>query len=268
MKCRKSVRHSNLIMPQKNKTNSESPGPKTMLSVIVPVYNEEDNLEPMLEELEERLQTMGLDYEVIFVNDASTDKSPEILERLSARDPGKIRSVSHIINCGESAAQATGFKLARGQVVLTMDADQQNDPADIPSLLEGLEPGVDCVCGVRRKRNDTLVKQFSSWAANGFRNLITNDKVSDAGCTFRVIRRQALMEIPVFNGMHRFIPTILRLQGFKVMEVMINDRPRATGTSKYGVGNRLWRGLRDCAAMRWYARRAVPAGRTNITERS
>jgi dolichol-phosphate mannosyltransferase len=254
-------------MPETNNNNPKSSGQKFMLSVIVPVFNEEDNLEPMLEELEERLQKMALDYEVVFVNDASTDKSLEILNKLSAQNPGKIRFTNHVINCGESAAQATGFKLARGEVVLTMDADQQNDPADIPSLLKGLEPGVDCVCGVRRKRNDTLVKQFSSWAANGFRNLITNDKVSDAGCTFRVIRKEALGEIPVFNGMHRFIPTILRLQGFIVIEVMINDRPRAAGTSKYGVGNRLWRGLRDCAAMRWYAQRAVPARRTNITER-
>jgi len=237
-----------------------------MLSAVVPVYNEEGNLEPMLEELEHRLESMSLEYEVIFVNDASTDNSPEILNRLSNKRPGIIRVANHLINCGESAAQATGFRLARGGLILTMDADRQNDPADIPGLLDGLEQGADCVCGVRRKRNDTLVKQFSSWAANGFRNLITGDNVSDAGCTFRVIRRHALSEILVFNGMHRFLPTILRLQGYKVSEVMINDRPRAAGASKYGIGNRLWRGIRDCMAMRWYAGRAIPAERTDMTK--
>ncbi len=253
-------------MPEIINNHSGAAGRDLMLSVVIPVYNEEGNLEPMLEELESRLGSMSLEYEVIFVNDASTDNSPGILGRLSNSNPGTIRVANHLINCGESAAQATGFRLARGEVVLTMDADQQNDPGDIPNLLDSLDTGTDCVCGVRRKRNDTLVKQFSSWAANGFRNLITGDRVSDAGCTFRVIRRRALGEIPVFNGMHRFLPTILRLQGYRVTEVMINDRPRAAGTSKYGVGNRLWRGIRDCMAMRWYAARVVPARRTNISE--
>ncbi len=244
-------------MPEKRvMLNSEQ-----FISVIIPVYNEEDNLLPMLEELEAYLHRHLQDYEIIFINDASTDNSESILNRLKMINP-RVRVVHHSKNCGESAAQSTGFKLARAEVLLTMDADMQNDPADIHKLLSGLGPTVDCVCGVRQKRNDTRVKQISSWAANRFRNFVTGDQVADAGCTFRVMRRNALQEIPAFNGLHRFLPTILRLQGCQVVEVLIKDRPRAAGISKYGVGNRLWRGILDCMAMRWYARRVIPGRRT------
>lgn len=231
------------------------------LSVVVPVFNEEENLSDMLKELKTYLDKLGLEYEVIFVDDASSDNSWLILNRLKMADP-RVRLGRHFINCGESAAQVTGFKLARAEVVITMDADMQNDPADIHSLLSCLGPSVDCVCGVRQKRNDTRIKQLSSWAANRFRNFITGDRIADAGCTFRAIRKNALQEIPAFNGLHRFLPTILKLQGYRVSEVLINDRARAAGVSKYGVGNRLWRGILDCLAIRWYARRVFPAGRT------
>jgi dolichol-phosphate mannosyltransferase len=146
-------------------------------------------------------------------------------------------------------------------VVVTLDADGQNDPADIPALLAALRPGVDCVTGVRTQRQDSFVKRVSSRVANAYRNWITGDRVTDAGCTFRAVRRAALREVPVFNGLHRFLPTILRRQGFTVAELPVNHRPRTRGVSKYGVGNRLWRGLRDCFAMRWYAARVIPADR-------
>ncbi|MFW6179523.1 MAG: glycosyltransferase family 2 protein [Desulfohalobiaceae bacterium] len=238
---------------------AQSPAPE--LSIVVPVYNEAQNLQPMYQELRSRLETLDLDFEVIFINDASQDQSQKVLEGMQQTD-SRIRLARHSFNSGESAAQATGFFLARGSLVMTMDADQQNDPGDIPAFLKALQDGVDCVCGVRSKRNDTLVKQFSSWAANRFRNFLTKDQVSDAGCTFRLLRKSALQEMLVFNGMHRFIPTILRLQGFKVVEIPIQDRPRAGGVSKYGVGNRMFRGILDCLAMRWYSKRAVLARRS------
>ena len=230
------------------------------LSVVIPVFNEEDNLDPLLRELEGVLQTVGRAYEVICVDDCSTDTSLAVLRRLRAERPW-LRIVRHRVNSGESAAEATGFHYARGEVVVTIDADQQNDPADIPRLLQALGEDVVAVCGVRRIREDDGVRRISSLIANGFRNMVTGDRIKDAGCTFRALRREVLREVPAFNGMHRFLPTILRYQGFRVMELAVNHRPRTRGQSKYGIRNRLWRGLRDCVAMRWYRSRCLPGGR-------
>jgi hypothetical protein len=141
-----------------------------------------------------------------------------------------------------------------------MDADQQNDPADIPALMEASK-NADAVCGVRKQREDDWVKRISSKIANGFRNRVTKDVIADAGCTFRILRREALREIPVFNGMHRFLPTLLRLQGFTVAEIAVNHRPRTRGESKYGIGNRMFRGLVDCFAILWWRKRCFPAKR-------
>ena len=235
------------------------------LSVVIPVFNERDNLEPLFEELEAHLKALKSAFEVICVDDKSTDGSLEVLRRLQ-RDKPYLRIIAHRINCGESAAQATGFRYARGQIVITMDADQQNDPADIPMLLKELKEDTAAVCGIRRKREDNFVRRLSSHIANGFRNAITGDRISDAGCTFRAFRREALREAPIFNGLHRFLPTILRFQGFKVKEALVNHRARKRGSSKYGVGNRMWRGIRDCFAMRWYRARCIPGDRTSADE--
>jgi hypothetical protein len=141
-----------------------------------------------------------------------------------------------------------------------MDSDGQNDPRDIPRLLAALED-VDCVCGVRALRRDGWVRRASSAIGNGFRRLVTGDRISDAGCTYRALRRAALEELPVFNGMHRFLPTLLRVQGYSLCEIPVGHRPRSAGESKYGIGNRMWRGIADCLAMRWFARRALRGGR-------
>lgn len=240
------------------KTPSARSGPD--LSVVIPVFNEEDNLVPLLEELEPVLKSLGRTFEVICVDDKSTDGSLEVLGRLR-KDRPYLRVVRHKANCGESAAQASGFGRALGTVVVTMDADLQNDPADIPMLLENLDADTAAVCGIRRRREDNTVRKFSSRVANAFRNSVTGDRVSDAGCTFRAIRGEALAELPLFNGVHRFLPTILRFQGFRVKEIEVNHRPRTRGVSKYGIGNRMWRGIRDCMAMRWYRARSVRADR-------
>ncbi len=230
------------------------------LSVVIPVFNEEDNLRPLIEELEGVLNNLGRRFEVVCVDDKSTDNSLAVLDELRATRPW-LRVACHRVNSGESAAEATGFQQARGSIVVTMDADQQNDPHDIPMMLKAMQEDVAAVCGVRRKREDDWVRRLSSRIANAFRNWVTGDRIGDAGCTFRALRREALREVLVFNGMHRFLPTILRLQGYRVVEVLVNHRPRVKGQSKYGVGNRAWRGLVDCFAMRWYRRRCVPATR-------
>ena len=230
------------------------------LSIVVPVFNEEDNLDPLLLELEQNLERTGKTFEIIFVDDKSTDHSLDVLRHLKTTCPF-IRIVKHSINSGESAAEATGFAAARGEVIITIDADRQNDPTDIPGLLADLKDDIAVVCGVRRKREDDWLKRISSRTANRFRNWMTGESIADAGCTYRAIRRQALKEIVVFNGMHRFLPTILRQQGYKVVERLVNHRPRVAGVSKYGLGNRAWRGLVDCLAMRWYRARRVLAER-------
>ena len=230
------------------------------LSVVMPVFNEEDKLGPLVNELEGVLKTTGRSFEVICVNDCSTDNSLAVIQELQKTRP-YLRVVNHRVNSGESAAGATGFENARGEIVITIDADQQNDPADIPALLDALKDDVDAVCGVRRKREDDWVRRLSSRVANGFRNWMTGDRIADAGCTYRALRRSALHEVPVFNGMHRFLPTLLRLQGYKAVEILVNHRPRTRGTSKYGVGNRMWRGIVDCFAMRWFRARSVRGDR-------
>ncbi len=233
---------------------------KLEISIVVPVFNEQDNLRPLLTEIETVMKGLGKPFEIIFIDDKSTDRSLKTLEELK-KEKSFVRIVRHSINSGESAAEATGFKFANGDVIITMDADQQNDPSDIPSLLASLGKDVAAVCGVRRKRMDTIVKKISSRTANAFRNFVTGDRISDAGCTYRAIRRSALWQIQVFNGMHRFLPTLLRFQGYKVIEILVNDRPRTRGVSKYGIGNRVWRGIADCFAMRWFKKRCVRGDR-------
>lgn len=235
------------------------------ISVVLPVFNEEGNLEPLLGEIVSTLRSRGEAFEVLAVDDASSDGSLAKLRELRAMHP-ELRILRHRFNAGQSAAFTAGFAHARGSVVITLDADGQNDPRDIPALLGALRPGVACVTGIRRKREDSRLRRLSSRLANTYRNWITGDRVTDAGCTFRAVRREALREVPVFNGLHRFLPTILRRQGFVVVELPVNHRPRRMGTSKYGVRNRLWRGIRDCFAMRWYAARAIPADRLHPEE--
>jgi len=240
-------------------------GSACQYTVVLPVFNERENLEPLLEELEPVLSSLGGGYEVIAVDDGSTDGSWEELQRLQRRWPW-LRVVRHRFNAGQSAAFLTGFARARGEVVITLDADGQNDPRDIPSMLARLRGAVAAVCGVRQKRQDPWIRRVSSRVANGFRNRVTGDRVADAGCALRVMRRSALGELPPFNGLHRFLPSVLRFQGYEVLEVPVGHRPRTRGHSKYGIGNRLWRGLVDCLAMRWYRARALRADRVEREE--
>ncbi|MDH3253607.1 MAG: glycosyltransferase, partial [Acidobacteriota bacterium] len=162
--------------------------------------------------------------------------------------------VRHRRNLGQSAALVSGFERARGKTVVTLDADLQNDPADIPRLLAELDEA-DVICGVRVNRQDDFMRLLSSRIANSVRNRLTRDSITDVGCSLRVCRAEFLEHVPAFNGMHRFLPTLLKLNGARVKELDVSHRPRHLGTSKYGVGNRLWRGISDLFGVRWLQRR-------------
>lgn len=225
------------------------------LSVIIPVYNEEENLPVLAAEIGEALEPGGLSYEVIYVDDGSTDGSLDVLRRLASEDP-RVRILKLSRNSGQSAALDAGFRLARGEVLATLDADLQNDPADIPRLLEVL-PRCDVVCGVRRKRRDSWVRRISSRIANGVRNRLTHESVTDVGCTLRVYRRESVERIFMFTGMHRFLPTLLKLAGAEVLELPVNHRPRLHGVPKYNIRNRIWKALTDLFAVRWMQKRWI-----------
>lgn len=228
------------------------------ISLVIPVFNEEENLPVLAGEIRHALDPLGRPYEVIFVDDGSTDASPAVLADL-AREDRRVRIVRQRRNSGQSAALDAGFRFALGDVVVTLDADLQNDPADIPRLLEKMD-GADVVSGVRAKRRDTWVRRVSSKIANGIRNRVTHESVTDVGCTLRAMRIEYLRKIPVFNGMHRFLPTLLRMEGARVTEVPVNHRPRLHGQPKYNIRNRIFRALADLFGVRWMQSRWIDRG--------
>jgi len=225
------------------------------LSVVIPAFNEEPNVETCYREVVQALEPLGEPFEVIVVDDGSTDRTPEILRALAAGDP-RLRLVRLRRNAGQTAALAAGFRAARGPVVVTMDADLQNDPQDIPALLQALE-SADAACGWRVDRRDPWTKRIASRIANRVRSRMTGDGVHDTGCTLKAFRRSALDRLKLYRGMHRFLPALLLLEGFRVVEVPVRHRPRQAGISKYGNWSRLWGGLADLWAVRWMARRRL-----------
>lgn len=226
------------------------------LSLVVPLYNEVENLEDLAREIRAALEPTTRSWETIFVDDGSTDGSLELLRRLAAAD-SSIRVVRHARNAGQSAGLATGFRASRGAIVVTLDADLQNDPADIPKLLAELERGFDVVSGVRVDRRDSWVRRASSRIANAVRNWATDEAITDVGCSLKAYRREFLEHLPMFTGMHRFLPTLVRWNGARVTEVPVRHRPRLRGQAKYGIGNRLFRALADLMAVRWMRKRWI-----------
>lgn len=227
----------------------EAGGERPELSLVVPVHDEEGNLVPLWEEIRALLEGLDLPAEVLFVNDGSTDGSSRILDELRAEDP-RIRVLDHDRNHGLTAALDCGFHHARGRLVGMMDADLQNPPGEIAKLLAGLGDH-DMAIGWRRDRNDPWLKRVSSKIANAYRNRRTRERVHDTGCGLKVFRREVLERIKLYNGMHRFLPTLARMEGFTVTEVVVEHRPRRSGRSHYGVWNRLWKGLADVKTIRW-----------------
>jgi dolichol-phosphate mannosyltransferase len=223
----------------------------TDLSVVIPVYNEEASLSPLWAELRGVLERLGLAFEVVFVDDGSRDRSAEIIRALRETDQ-RVRLVRLKANCGETAATDAGFKAARGARVVVMDADLQNDPADIPMLLSQLDQW-DAVTGWRvdRAAGDNLVRRLSSRVANRIRNWVSDETIQDSGCTFRAFRRECLRELVLYRGFHRFIPTLLKMRGYRVIEVPVRHHPRRFGRSKYGVLNRALVAFADLLVIRW-----------------
>jgi glycosyltransferase involved in cell wall biosynthesis len=229
------------------------------VSLVIPVFNEEESLAVLAGEIRAALEPAGISYEVIYVDDGSTDGSPAVLQALAREDP-RVRVIRQRRNSGQSAALDAGFRFARGGVVVTLDSDLQNDPADIPRLLERMSGDYDVVSGVRTRRRDSWVRRISSRIANGVRNRVTHEHVTDVGCTLRACRAEYLRGIPVFNGMHRFLPTLLRMEGARVTEVPVNHRPRLHGQPKYNIRNRLWRALVDLFGVHWLQTRWIDRG--------
>jgi glycosyltransferase involved in cell wall biosynthesis len=229
----------------------------TDLSVVIPVYNEEASLPPLWSELRPVLEGLGLAVEVVFVDDGSKDRSAEIIRSFRDADP-RVRLVRLKANSGETAATDAGFKAARGRRVVVMDADLQNDPRDIPMLLAHLDHG-DAVTGWRvdRAAGDNLVRRVSSRVANRIRNWVSDETIQDSGCTFRAFRRECLRGLVLYRGFHRFIPTLLRMRGYHVIEVPVGHRARRFGSSKYGVLNRAFVAFADLLVIRWMKARLL-----------
>ncbi len=209
------------------------------LSVVVPLYNERDNVSELHRQLSESLAALGRSYEIILVDDGSTDGTVEEAERLELRDP-HLQLVRLRRNFGQTAAFAAGFDRARGELVVTSDGDLQNDPADIPRLVAELErTGVDMVCGWRRQRKDPLSKRIPSWFANRLISRSTGVKLHDYGCSLKVIRQEVVRGLKLYGEMHRFIPAVASWMGVTVAEIPVNHRARTQGQSKYGMGRTL-----------------------------
>jgi dolichol-phosphate mannosyltransferase len=230
-------------------------GDPLRLSAVIPVFNERDNVVPLVAELAAELDRVGASYEIVLVDDGSTDGTGEIMDRVAQATP-RVRALHLDRNRGQSAATAAGFEAAVGEYIVTLDADRQNDPSDIARLLEWI-PQFDMVAGYRRSRQDSWVRRVSSGVANGVRRRVLGDGIRDTGCSLKLFRRELTHRMPRFNGMHRFLPLLVQLQGGAVTQVPVNHRPRTAGTSKYGVRNRLFRGIFDLFGVAWLKRRYV-----------
>jgi dolichol-phosphate mannosyltransferase len=237
------------------------PGPASLdVSLVVPVKDEAENVLLLAAEIRAAMAGTGYSWECVWVDDGSKDGTGELLRRAAVEEPHH-RVLTLERNFGQSAAMAAGFSASRGRYVATLDGDGQNDPSDVPGMIALLvERGADLVNGYRARREDSLVRRLSSRIANGVRNRLTGEQVRDVGCSLRVMRRECLRHLFVFRGMHRFLPTLMRLNGLdRVLEVPVHHRPRLRGTTKYGVHNRLWVGIADLFGVWWLQRRTVAA---------
>jgi len=225
------------------------------LSVVVPVRNEEDNIAPLIAEIRAALDGV-VEFEIIYVNDGSTDATSQRLAEIRKTCP-QLRVIRHEKSCGQSTAVRTGVKAAKGDWIATLDGDGQNDPADIPKLLAALEPGVELVGGNRRHaRRDTWVKRISSVIANGVRSRMLKDSTPDTGCGLKLFSREVFLDLPYFDHMHRFLPALVIRRGGRVVSVPVNHRSRERGVSNYGTLDRLMVGIVDLFGVMWLQHRA------------
>ena len=222
---------------------------KYKLSVVIPAYNEEENLVPLIDELYPIIKKTGKEFEIIIIDDASTDNTLKILHSIKEKYP-ELKIISFEKNCGQTSAFDAGFKSAKGDVIITMDADLQNDPKDIPKLLEKIGE-YDMVTGWRWQRRDTFIRRISSKIANAVRRRGLDDPFHDTGCSLKAFRREPMMKIRLFNYMHRFLPILFMIDGFSVAEVKVNHRERTRGKAKYGIRNRILRSWRAMKFVRY-----------------
>jgi dolichol-phosphate mannosyltransferase len=222
----------------------------TQVSVIVPVFNEEENIPILQTELRAALRPF--DHELIFVDDGSADRTVEQIEA-----GPNVRVIRFEKNAGQSAAMYAGLQAAHGAIVVLIDGDLQNDPADIPKLISEISRGADLVCGYRALRRDTRVKRLTSRIANAVRSRYTRDGVRDTGCTLKAMRRDCVTALFPFKGMHRFIPALIKDAGYRLVEIPVNHRPRRFGQTKYGLGNRAVRATVDMFGVRWLLSRRL-----------
>jgi len=226
-----------------------------LCSVVVPVFNERENVRPLVEEIDRALAGASGPYEIVLVDDGSTDGSDAVMRQL-ASERRHLRVLRLAANAGQSAALAAGFRAVRAPVVVTLDADLQNDPAEIPRLI-ALLAEADVVSGVRVERHDAWRRRVASRIANAVRRRIVGDSTTDVGCSLKAYRSALLSGVPYFDGIHRFLPGLLERQGARVVEVPVRHRARRFGESKYTIGGRLRRGLVDLLGVRWLAGRWI-----------
>ena len=225
------------------------------ISIVVPVYNERENLVLLDQEITKSIKPLNKSYEVILVDDGSMDGRSELIRALQEKNSA-IRLIRFGHNHGQTAAFAAGFNKARGDIIVTMDADLQNSPSDIPLLLTAIKD-YDVVCGWRHKRNDPWIKKISSKVANSVRNSLSDESIADTGCSLKAFRRECFKDIKLYNGMHRFFPTLMKMEGFSVTQVKVGHYPRIHGHSKYNIRNRLFASFKDLLAIRWMKKRQI-----------
>jgi glycosyltransferase involved in cell wall biosynthesis len=225
------------------------------ISVVVPAYNEAENVPVLVGEIEAALAPLATAFEIVIIDDGSTDGTTRVIRDLAAANP-RIRPIYFDGNFGQTSGFDAGIRNARGSVIVTIDADLQNDPADIPRLLDALS-GFGAAVGWRADRKDTWTKKLTSRFANRIRNWATGETIHDTGCSLKAFRREALANVKLFTGMHRFLPTLVRMEGFTVTEIKVHHRPRRFGRSKYSIFNRFLRPTMDLLAVMWMQRRRL-----------
>lgn len=230
--------------------------PAADLCIVVPVFNEAENVLPLAEEILSALSTQPRGFLVVLVDDASTDATWERIETAGRQDP-RVIGIRHSRNAGQSAALWTGIHNTQSPLIATLDGDRQNDPRDLLPMLEQLERH-DFVCGKRTRRQDSSIRKLSSRIARWARKAALGADFEDTGCALRVFRRTVLEGVFGFNGLHRFLPILVQGGGFRTLEIPVGHRPRVAGVSKYGVWNRVWRGIADLLAVGWYQKRRLP----------
>ena len=234
------------------------------VSVVVPLYDEEDNVRPFMDELMPILDSIDPEGEVVLVDDGSKDATPQRIAEVCRLHPGRVRHIELLANTGQTAALDAGFRAARGELIAMMDGDLQVDPRDLPMMIAAAADH-DLVHGWRWQRQDTGFKRVQTRIANAIRNRLTRSDVHDTGCPLKVFRREVLQQLKLYTGMHRFFVTLARMEGFRTLEVKVHHRHRYSGRSKYGMWNRAFRALRDLFAVRWMMARSY---RLRLRERT